>query len=103
MAAYVATSAEAYERSMGRWSAMLAEAVLDALDLAPGGAVLDAGCGTGALSAAIAARGGTARITGVDLSEAFLAAARARVPGGRFIAGDVTRLGLPNDAFDAAV
>ncbi len=103
MVAYVATSAEAYERSMGRWSALLARAVLDALGLPAGGAVLDAGCGTGALSAAIAERDGTARITGVDLSEAFLAAARARVPAGRFIAGDVTRLGLADDTFDAAV
>lgn len=101
--AYVATSADAYERSMGRWSSRLAEAMLDALALPVGAAVLDAGCGTGALSAAIAARDGSARITGVDLSEAFLASARARVPGGRFMAGDVTRLGLPDAAFEAAL
>ncbi len=103
MAAYVATSAEAYERSMGRWSARLAEAMLDALALPAGAAVLDAGCGTGALSAAISRRDGAARITGVDLSEAFLASARARVPAGRFMVGDVTRLDLPDDAFDAAL
>lgn len=103
MAGYVATSAGAYERSMGRWSARLAEAMLDALALPAGCAVLDAGCGTGALSAAIAARDGTARITGVDLSDAFVTAARARVPGATFLAGDVTRLGLPDAAFDAAL
>ena len=103
MAAYVATSAEAYERSMGRWSARLAEAMLDALALPAGAAVLDAGCGTGALSAAISRRDGAARITGVDLSEAFLASARVRVPAGRFMVGDVTRLDLPDDAFDAAL
>lgn len=103
MAAYVATSAEAYERSMGRWSARLAEAMLDAIALPAGAAVLDAGCGTGTLSAAIGRRDGTARITGVDLSEAFLAAARARLPGGRFMVGDVTRLDLPDDVVDAAL
>jgi SAM-dependent methyltransferase len=103
MAAYVATSAEAYERSMGRWSARLAEAMLDALALPPGLAVLDAGCGTGSLSAAIARRDATARITGVDLSEAFVATAQARVPGGRFSTGDVTRLDLPDASVDAAL
>lgn len=103
MAAYVATSGEAYERSMGRWSALLAEAMLDALVLPQGGAVLDAGCGTGALSAAIGRRDASARLTGVDLSEAFLVAARARMPGGRFMAGDITRLDLPDHAFDAAL
>jgi SAM-dependent methyltransferase len=103
MSAYVATSAEAYERSMGRWSARLAETMLDALDLPAGGAVLDAGCGTGALSAAIARRDKAARITGVDLSEAFVAAARARVPHGRFEPGDITRLDLPDGAFDAVL
>ncbi len=103
MAAYVATHAQAYERSMGRWSTLLAEAVLDALVLPRGIAVLDAGCGTGAMSAALAARDPSVHITGVDLSEAFIAAARARVPAGRFHTGDVTRLGLPDARFDAAL
>jgi len=100
---YVATSAVAYERSMGRWSARLAEAMLDALTLPPAAAVLDAGCGTGALSAAVAARDPDAGITGVDLSDAFVAAAQARVPGARFATGDVTRLDLPDGAFDAVL
>lgn len=103
MARYVATSAEAYERSMGRWSTRLAEAMVETLLLPPRATVLDAGCGTGALSAAIATRNPDAEITGVDLSETFVAAARARVPGGRFSTGDVTRLDLPNAGFDAVL
>lgn len=103
MGDYVATSANAYERSMGRWSARLAEAMLDALELPAGMAVLDAGCGTGALSAAIAARDPAARITGVDLSDTFVAAARQRVPTARFLTGDVTRLDLPQGGFDAVL
>jgi len=103
MTAYVATSADAYERSMGRWSRRLAAAVLDALTLPPGGAVLDAGCGTGALAEAIAARDPAARITGVDASEPFLAEARRRMPGASFRHGDVTALDLPDAAFDAAL
>jgi len=100
---YVATAPAAYERSMGRWSARLADAVLDLLGLPRGAAVLDAGCGTGALSAAIAARDASARITGLDISAAFVEAARARVPGAAFLVGDVTRLDLPNASFDAAL
>lgn len=103
MSGYVATDAAAYERSMGRWSRRLAEAFLDALPLPKGAAVLDAGCGTGALSAALAARDPAARITGVDLSEAFLDAARAGVPGGRFRRGDLTRLEEADGAYDATL
>jgi SAM-dependent methyltransferase len=44
------------------------------LRLAPGARVLDAPCGAGRLSLALASRG--ARVTGVDLSDEFLAAAR---------------------------
>lgn len=101
--AYVATDGTAYERSMGRWSRMLADAFLDACPLPAGAAVLDAGCGTGALSDAIAQRDATARITGVDLGEAFVRAAQARVPGGRFRVGDVTRLDDADAAYDAAL
>jgi SAM-dependent methyltransferase len=102
MAGYVATAPAAYERSMGRWSRRLAEAVLDVLPLPAGAAVLDAGCGTGALAAAVAARDAAARITGVDVSPAFVAAARAQVPAARVLAADVTRLPLRDAAFDAA-
>jgi trans-aconitate methyltransferase len=100
---YAATNGAAYERSMGRWSRKLAEAMLDALALTPGLAVLDAGCGTGALSDALAVRDPSARITGIDISPAFLEAARARVPSGDFRQGDLTALALPDATFDAAL
>ncbi|BDG70795.1 class I SAM-dependent methyltransferase [Roseomonas fluvialis] len=103
MSGYVATDGQAYERSMGRWSRRLAEPFLDALALPPGGTVLDAGCGTGALADAIAARDTTARITGVDISEAFLVTARARVPGAAFRTGDIARLPDPDGTYDAAL
>ncbi|MCA3301801.1 MAG: hypothetical protein ING00_06500 [Roseomonas sp.] len=48
MSGYAATNGAAYERSVGRWSRKLADAMLEALALPPGLAVLDAGCGTGA-------------------------------------------------------
>ena len=103
MSAYVATSAAAYERSMGRWSRRLADVMLDALALPHGAAILDLGAGTGALAEAIARRDPTARITGIDLSEPFLAEARRRVPGATFRTGDMTALDLPEAAFDAVL
>lgn len=103
MAGYVATDGAAYERSMGRWSRKLADAFLDACALKPGAAVLDAGCGTGALAEAIAQRDSTARLTGVDLGEAFVRAAQARVPRGVFRVGDVTRLDDADATFDATL
>ncbi|NBQ74859.1 MAG: class I SAM-dependent methyltransferase, partial [Acetobacteraceae bacterium] len=102
MSGYAATNGAAYERSMGRWSRKLADAMLEALALPRGLSVLDAGCGTGALSDALAARDATARITGIDISPAFLDVARACVPSGDFRQGDLTALDLPDAAFDAA-
>jgi SAM-dependent methyltransferase len=103
MSGYVATDGGAYERSMGRWSRRLAEPFLDTLALPRGATVLDAGCGTGALAEAIAARDATARITGLDISEAFVATARARVPGAAFRTGDITALPDPDATYDAAL
>lgn len=100
---YVSSDAAAYERSMGRWSTGLAEVFLDACALPPGARVLDAGCGTGALSAALIARDPRLRIEGVDLGESFVAAARRRVPRARFDRGDVTALAAGDGSFDAAL
>ncbi len=103
MSGYVATNGGAYERSMGRWSRRLAEPFLDVLALPRGAAVLDAGCGTGALAEAVAARDATARVTGVDISEAFLNVARTRVPAATFRASDIARLPDADGTYDAAL
>lgn len=64
--------------------------------------VLDVGCGSGAVSHAMAVRG--AAVVGIDLSEASIEAARRRYrhPGLTFVVGDVTR-DLPGDTFDVVV
>jgi trans-aconitate methyltransferase len=66
-AAYAAT---------GRFVADLAGGVVDLLAPQPGEAILDLGCGDGALTERIAAT--SAIVTGVDSSPSMLAAARAR-------------------------
>jgi trans-aconitate 2-methyltransferase len=55
------------------------------------GVVVDMGCGEGALTASLARRWPTARVTGVDSSPEMLAAAAAHAEPGRveFAAGDV--------------
>jgi ubiquinone/menaquinone biosynthesis C-methylase UbiE len=63
--------AEAYERQRGRSSKLLAPLFADFAGIR--GEVLDVGCGTGALTFAIARNVSVSKIVGLDVSEAFLA------------------------------
>ena len=75
---------EGYDAYMGHWSAALAPVFLDFADAgdrageALPGPVLDVGCGTGNLLAALRARQPAARLVGLDPSAPLLARARAR-------------------------
>ncbi|MCW2652449.1 MAG: hypothetical protein JWR32_3425 [Mycobacterium sp.] len=62
--------------------------------------VLDLSIGTGSLARLLAGRG--MRVTGIDNSEAMLAAAARKVPEGRFIRADIRSFAL-DDQFDAVV
>lgn len=63
--------------------------------------VLDAGCGTGALTYALASR--VAAVVGVDPDERFLAAAREHAPANcTFVVGDATALPFGYGEFDVA-
>ncbi|HUZ44799.1 MAG TPA: class I SAM-dependent methyltransferase [Acidimicrobiales bacterium] len=96
--------------------------LFDALGLAPGMRVLDAGCGPGRHSLALARRG--IHVVGVDLALSFLEVARdaggstgaagpAPVPidaapgpaptGAAFVQGDVRRLPVRPGSFDAVI
>jgi len=90
-----------YGALMARATALAIEPLLDAAGVGPGTAVLDVGCGPGALSAAAAARG--ARVTGVDLAEGMLAEARRRHPGITFRHADAEQLPFDAGAFDVAL
>ncbi|WP_327653158.1 class I SAM-dependent methyltransferase [Micromonospora aurantiaca] len=78
--------------------------LLDAL-VPPGARVLDAGCGTGRVAAALAARGHD--VVGVDADPTLVEAARADHPGPRFLVADLAELDLAAqgeaEPFDAAV
>jgi len=92
----------AYERFMGRWSRRLAPLLVTFAGVADGDSVLDAGCGTGALSFAIGDVVPSARLTGVDPSAAYVRAAQARAPADRmrFLVGDARALEFPDASFD---
>lgn len=78
--------------------------LLDAL-VPPGARVLDAGCGTGRVAAALAARGHD--VVGVDADPTLVEAARADHQGPRFLVADLAELDLAAqgeaEPFDAAV
>jgi len=74
------------------------EGVVDLLDPQPGERVLDLGCGTGHLSAAIADRGAT--VVGVDQSAEMVEQARAAHPELTFRVGDARDLAV-EEPFDA--
>lgn len=99
------TVGDAYEAYVGRWSRSVAKAFLHWLDVPAGWHWLDVGCGTGALTATVLAVADPAHIVGVDMSEGFLANARAQIvdPRASFRAGDAGSLPLPDRRFDAVV
>ena len=62
--------------------------------------VLDAGCGEGYYTKAIAEAAGDARVAGVDISKSALAAAARRVKNVQFAAGSVFRLPVADASCD---
>lgn len=78
--------------------------LLDAM-LPRGARILDAGCGPGRVSGALAARGHA--VVGVDVDPELIAAAATDHPGPRYVVADLAELDLrahgESEPFDAAV
>lgn len=102
---FVAADAEGYERLMGRWSRRLAEPFIDFAGAAVGERVLDVGCGTGSLAAALLQRVAVAELRGIDLAAAYVAHAVAlRLgPSASFEVGDACALPYADARFDRVV
>jgi len=96
---------KAYEPYVGRWSRLVAREFLRWLNAGPNGRWLDVGCGTGALSQAILETASPKEVTGIDLSEDFIAYAALKTPDPRanFKTGDACLLPFESKTFDAVV
>lgn len=92
---------ETYDRPGNPLISIEQPAVRHLLDALPPGSALDAACGTGRHAAHLVERGHA--VIGVDGSPDMLDRARARVPGARFIEGDLRALPLDDRDVDLAV
>ena len=95
--------AETYDRFVGRYSPGLARAMCAAAGVRAGQRVLDVGCGSGALVAQLAEIVGAKSVAGIDPSEPFVEATRARVPGARILVGSAESIPFADGEFDATL
>jgi len=96
-------AAEAYDRFVGRYGPTLATELIAFAGVTPGMRALDVGCGTGALTDALAERLGAANVVGVDPSEPFAEACRRRVPGAEVVVAAAEELPFADGAFDTVL
>jgi SAM-dependent methyltransferase len=99
---FMAADGDGYERQMGRWSRRLAQPFLDFVGVEEHERVLDLGCGTGQLAAALVARTTSTEVVGIDIAPAYITHAQAHHSDPRlsFHVGDACATQLPDGAFD---
>lgn len=94
---------DAYDRHMGRYSRALSPPFIAVAGVSPSMSVLDVGCGTGALTRALADLVGTERVVAVDPSKPFVASCRSRVPGAHVLPAQAESLPFGAACFDAVL
>jgi SAM-dependent methyltransferase len=97
----ICPESDGYERFMGRWSSRLAPQLVSFASVNEADAVLDVGCGTGALSRAAAAIPFT-HVAGVDPSSSYISHAKKELADARirFEVGDALALRFRGATFD---
>lgn len=98
-----ATSGDAYDSFMGRYSRSLAPLFADTVRIAPGQSVLDVGCGPGALTAELVTRLGNEAVSALDPSPSFVEACAERFPEIEVRLGRAEEIPFPDDTFDVAL
>jgi len=96
--------ANVYEHLMGRWSRRLAPLLIKFGGLDDGDRVIDVGCGTGSLTFTLPVFANVAAVTGIDMTESYVASARARNTDSRITIdlGDARALPYADASFDRA-
>ena len=95
----------AYELWMGRWSRLLAPALVTFANLPRGARLLDVGSGTGALSLALVAAIADSTVVGIEPAEAYVSHSREKIADDRlcFEVGDAVDIHFNDDNFDATL
>jgi ubiquinone/menaquinone biosynthesis C-methylase UbiE len=83
------------------------EKEIEAMDIQSGMSILDAGCGTGAITRRLAQKAHPAKVTGVDFDRVFIENAKAivddeNIDNIEYALGDIDNLTYPDDSFDLA-
>lgn len=99
----VGAAVDAYDRHVGRYGPELAREMVRVTGVRAGQRALDVGCGTGALTIALANVVGADSAAAIDPSERFVAACRARVPGADVRMGTGEELPWDDAEFDAVL
>ena len=97
------TSAEAYDRHIGRYGSALARALIEIANVSAGQRALDVGCGPGALTAELCQVVGSNGVAAIDPTAPFVEACAQRLPGVDVRLAIAEELPVPDDSFDAPV
>lgn len=99
----VGAAVDAYDRHVGRYGPALAREMVRVTGVRAGHRALDVGCGTGALTVTLAEVLGAGNVAAIDLSERFVAACQARVPGAEVRVGTGEELPWGDAEFGAVL
>ncbi len=94
---------KAYDQLVGRYSPALGRELIAFAGVRTGQRVLDVGCGTGLLTAELAAVVGADYVCAIDPSEPFVQATRSRVPGSAVEVGGAEEIPFGDGTFDVAL
>jgi SAM-dependent methyltransferase len=99
----VGAAVDAYDRHVGRYGPELAREMIRVTGVRTGQRALDVGCGTGALTIALAEVLGSASVAAIDPSERFVAACRERLSAADVRVGVAEELPWADAEFDAVL